>query len=157
MVDAPIVFLDAATTGMDTMNKRATMNAIRREAERGRTIVLTTHVMDEAEELCDRLTIVNHGRAVAAGTPAEVKALSLRLFTLAFTADALPEVLLEKIRTEDPVELKVRAGSVEVTLRDEAAALRILGAAGSVRHVTLTGSSLEDAFLHLLDERKPDA
>jgi hypothetical protein len=83
-----------------------------------------------------------------------VKALSLRLFTLAFTADALPDSLLERIRAEDPVELAVRGGSVEVTLRDEAAALRILGAAGAVRHVTLSGSSLEDAFLHLLDERK---
>jgi ABC-2 type transport system ATP-binding protein len=156
MVDKPIVFLDEATTGMDTMNKRTTMSAIREEAARGRTIVLTTHVMDEAEDLCDRLLIVNHGRAVASGTPAEVKALSLRLFTLTLVFDEIPEPLLAALRSHEPLDMRVRGNTVELTLRDSEAALRILadaGRTGPVRHFEMAGSTLEDAFLHLLDER----
>jgi ABC-2 type transport system ATP-binding protein len=157
MVDKPVVFLDEATTGMDTMNKRATMNAIREEAGRGRTIVLTTHVMDEAEELCGRVLIINHGRVVASGTPEEVKALSLRLFTLTFTVDDVSPALLEAVASQRPLETTVRGATIEVTLRDEAAALAILARAGAVspvRHFEMTGSTLEDAFLHLLDEER---
>jgi ABC-2 type transport system ATP-binding protein len=55
LIDKPVVFLDEATTGMDTFNKRATIQAIKEESRKGRTIVLTTHVLDEAEVLCDSI------------------------------------------------------------------------------------------------------
>ena len=69
MVDKPVVFLDEATTGMDPINKRATLDAIRDQARQGRTIVLTTHILQEAEELCDRIAIIDRGSVVALGDP----------------------------------------------------------------------------------------
>ncbi len=65
-----VVFLDEPTAGMDPHARATTWNLVRGLAERGTTVVLTTHAMDEAEHLCDRIAIVDHGRLVAEGTPA---------------------------------------------------------------------------------------
>ena len=62
MVDSPIVFLDEFSTGMDPLLKRSVMTVLRESARDGRTIVLTTQILHEAEELCDDILIVNHGR-----------------------------------------------------------------------------------------------
>ena len=159
MVDKPVIFLDEATTGMDTINKRATIAAIREEARRGRTIVLSTHILEEAEELCDRLVIIHRGKVIASGSPAEVTSLSLRLFRLSMTFGALSEPLLAAIHAESPVELATQGATVDVTLRDEPSAVRILAAAERITpvlHFAMSGSTLEDAFLHLVDrEEKP--
>ena len=75
MVDKPLVFLDEATTGMDPINKRATLDAIREQARQGRTILLTTHILEEAEELCDTIAIIDRGRVVATGDLPTIKSL----------------------------------------------------------------------------------
>ncbi len=67
LVDKPVVFLDEATTGMDAVNKRATLQAIREESRKGRTIVLTTHNMKEAEALCGEITFIKEGTIRAIG------------------------------------------------------------------------------------------
>src|SRR5439155_13926639 len=74
MVDTPVVFMDEFSTGMDPILKRAVMSMLRDEASRGRTIVLTTQVLSEAEELCDDILIMNKGRQVDRG---ELHALKL--------------------------------------------------------------------------------
>jgi ABC-2 type transport system ATP-binding protein len=76
LVDTPIVFLDEFSTGMDPILKRSVMELLRAEARRGRTIVLTTQILSEAESLCDDILIINHGREVARGDVATIKALS---------------------------------------------------------------------------------
>ncbi len=155
MVDKPVIFLDEATTGMDTINKRATINAIREEARRGRTIILTTHVLEEAEELCGRLVIIHRGKVIASGSPAEVTSLSLKLFRLSLTVETLSEEILAAISAESPLELTSRDQTAEVTLRDERSALRILASVekiSPVLHFEMSGSTLEDAFLHLVDQ-----
>ena len=76
VVDTPIVFLDEFSTGMDPILKRSVMSMLRSEAARGRTIVLTTHVLSEAEQLCDDILIVNHGREIARGDVPALKRLS---------------------------------------------------------------------------------
>lgn len=68
--DPEIVFLDEMTTGLDPASRRVAWDLIRRVRERGTTVVLVTHFMDEAETLCDRLVVVNKGVVVAGGTPA---------------------------------------------------------------------------------------
>src|SRR4029079_10398903 len=65
MVDVPVVFLDEFSSGMDPLLKRAVMDLLRGDAARGRTFVLTTHILSEAEELCDDILIVNRGRQIA--------------------------------------------------------------------------------------------
>ena len=157
MVDKPVIFLDEATTGMDTINKRATINAIREEARRGRTIILSTHVLEEAEELCNRLVIIHHGKVIASGSPAEVTSLSLKLFRLSMTFTALTDELLAAIRAESPLEVASQGQTADVTIRDERSALRILAAAeriSPVLHFEMNGSTLEDAFLHLVDQEE---
>jgi ABC-2 type transport system ATP-binding protein len=68
--DPEIVFLDEPTTGLDPQSRRALWDTISSLRERGKTIVLTTHYMDEAERLCDRVAIVDAGKVIALGTPA---------------------------------------------------------------------------------------
>jgi len=70
--DPEILFLDEPTTGLDPQSRRQLWDVIRDLRDRGRTIVLTTHYMDEAERLCDRVAIIDHGTIIAQGSPAEL-------------------------------------------------------------------------------------
>jgi len=79
-----LVFLDEPTAGMDPRARADTWNLVRNLREQGTTVLLTTHYMDEAEQLCDRLAILDRGTMVAGGTPAEVTG-SVTEPTLRFT------------------------------------------------------------------------
>src|SRR5213594_4170132 len=70
--DPDLLFLDEPTTGLDPQSRRQIWEIIRDLRRRGRTILLTTHYMDEAERLCDRVAVVDHGRVIALGSPAEL-------------------------------------------------------------------------------------
>src|SRR6185369_4280757 len=68
-----LVFLDEPTAGLDVRARHDTWDLIEQLRDAGVTVVLTTHAMDEAEKLADHVVIINHGRAVAAGAPVELK------------------------------------------------------------------------------------
>ena len=70
--DPELLFLDEPTTGLDPQSRRQLQDVIRSLHDRGRTTVLTTHYMDEAEKLCDRVAIVDHGKIIALGSPAQL-------------------------------------------------------------------------------------
>jgi len=70
--DPELLFLDEPTTGLDPQSRRALWDTIASLRDRGKTVVLTTHYMDEAEQLCDRVAIVDHGKRIALGTPSEL-------------------------------------------------------------------------------------
>jgi ABC-2 type transport system ATP-binding protein len=70
--DPELVFLDEPTTGLDPQSRRQLWDIVRGFRDRGRTVLLTTHYMDEAEKLCDRVAIVDHGKVIALGSPAEL-------------------------------------------------------------------------------------
>ncbi|MES1209135.1 MAG: ABC transporter ATP-binding protein [Pseudomonadota bacterium] len=70
--DPEVLFLDEPTTGLDPQSRRALWDTIAALRSRGKTVVLTTHYMDEAERLCDRIAIVDHGKRIALGTPAQL-------------------------------------------------------------------------------------
>ena len=80
MLDAPVIILDEATTGMDPLMKRRVMDRLRAEARNGRTILLTTQVLSEAEELCETIMILDRGRTMASGTLQELRKLSTHMF-----------------------------------------------------------------------------
>jgi ABC-2 type transport system ATP-binding protein len=67
--DPDVVFLDELTTGLDPQARRAIWDLVRGISERGKTVCLTTHLMEEAERLCDRVAIIDHGRIVDMDTP----------------------------------------------------------------------------------------
>ena len=156
LIDKPVVFLDEATTGMDTFNKRTTIQAIREESQKGRTIVLTTHVLDEAELLCDSIAIMNHGKLVAQGSVDSVKALGLRMMSLSMSLEKVSPETLDVIRTFQPIGIDVKNTTVDVTVQDDTTALSILEAVKekvSVRHFEITAATLEDVFIQLLDKK----
>src|SRR6476619_59584 len=70
--DPEVVFLDELTTGLDPQARRAIWSLVTGIRERGTTVFLTTHLMEEAEKLCDRVAIIEHGRIIELGTPAEL-------------------------------------------------------------------------------------
>ncbi|HWW86001.1 MAG TPA: ABC transporter ATP-binding protein [Vicinamibacterales bacterium] len=70
--DPELVFLDELTTGLDPQARRAIWDLVRGIRQRGKTVFLTTHLMEEAERLCDRVAIIDHGRIVDIGTPTEL-------------------------------------------------------------------------------------
>ena len=72
MGDPDILFLDEPTTGLDPQSRRALWDTISTLKARGKTVVLTTHYMDEAESLCDRVAVVDHGKLIALGSPAQL-------------------------------------------------------------------------------------
>src|SRR6202521_5113549 len=65
MVQTPVLFLDEFSTGLDPILKRQVMNLLRAEVEKGRTIILTTHILSEAEDICDDILIINRGKQIA--------------------------------------------------------------------------------------------
>jgi ABC-2 type transport system ATP-binding protein len=70
--DPELLFLDEPTTGLDPQSRRQLWDVIRDLRERGRTVLLTTHYMDEAERLCDRVAVIDHGKIIALGSPREL-------------------------------------------------------------------------------------
>jgi len=160
LIDKPVVFLDEATTGMDTFNKRATIRAIKEEAQRGRTIVLTTHMIEEAEELCDELVIINHGKIIAKGTTDDVKKLGLQMFYLSLKFNEMEKDLEEMMHKFSPVKMDIVDNEVSLTVHEHHTALKILSLAqssGALKHFEISTASLEDVFVELLDRKGKEA
>jgi ABC-2 type transport system ATP-binding protein len=153
-----ILFLDEPTTGLDPQSRRQLWDIIRVFQRDGGTVLLTTHYMDEAERLCDRLAIVDHGQVIAEGSPAD---LIDRLgghhvveFAVSTNLDAsgshkevwrtLPSV--ESVRDEDGwIALNVKEPHLTIpALLD---AVQKLGSA--LEHLTTRQASLEDVFVRL--------
>ena len=154
MVDKPIVFLDEATTGMDPVNKRATLDAIREQARQGRTILLTTHILQEAEELCDRISIVDHGRCIATGDLQMIKSMAVRVYDISITFDRVRAEILETLRAFPLLKLHATTTTVEMTVRASDVPpftlLESLSRVEPIVHFEVTSASLEDVFLELL-------
>jgi ABC-type multidrug transport system ATPase subunit len=153
MVDTPVVFLDEFSTGMDPIMKRSVMEKLRREAGAGRTIVLTTQILGEAEELCDDILILNRGRQAARGDLHTLKLLSQGVYDVTMTFDRLPPDIEEELAARRPIRSSITHNTVEVTLKeDEGGILAVVGALarrGRVLRLEIGGASLEDIFVEL--------
>jgi ABC-type multidrug transport system ATPase subunit len=153
MVDTPIVFLDEFSTGMDPILKRSVMELLRQEAARGRTIVLTTQVLSEAEELCDDILIIDKGRQVARGDLNTLKLLSERVYEVTMTFDRLPADLEAVLAGYRPLRTEVSHNTLHLALKeDESRVLALvsaLAARGHVLRIEINGASLEDIFIEL--------
>jgi len=157
LADKPIVFLDEATTGMDALNKRTTLRAIREEASKGRTIILTTHILEEAEELCNHLAIINHGMIAASGSVETVKALGLGYQKLTLEFETIPHAFAQWLKKLSPLRLEVKGSAVEMTISKETDMIRLLSKIHKERKplsFEVAGASLEDVFVELLDKHK---
>ena len=112
--DPELVFLDELTTGLDPQARRAIWDLVRGIRQRGKTVFLTTHLMEEAERLCDRVAIIDHGRIVDIGTPAELVRRHCPERTVFASTDDLSAV--ERFRSIPQIESVHREGA-EVAIR----------------------------------------
>jgi ABC-2 type transport system ATP-binding protein len=153
LVNTPVLFLDEFSTGMDPILKRAVMDALRKESARGRTIVLTTQILSEAEELCDDILILNKGRQIARGDLHALKLLSQDVYEVAITFESLPAGIEHEIAALHPIRLQINGNTLEFCVKaQEAEALEIVAALakkGRVLRVEIGGASLEDIFVEL--------
>jgi len=153
MVDTPVVFLDEFSTGMDPALKRAVMELLRQEVIRGRTIVLTTQILSEAEELCDDILIIDRGRQVARGDLNALKLLSDRVYDLTLTFERVPDGIEALLAPWSPLRTTVSQSTVHVALQDDEA--RVLALASDlvrrerVLRLEINSASLEDIFIDL--------
>lgn len=157
MVETPVIFLDEFSTGMDPILKRAVMGYLREESAKGRTIVLTTQILSEAEELCDDILIMNRGKQVARGDLNALKLLSAGVYEISLTFAELPPGIAGEIAALKPLRSRVDGNSVEISLKvDEAQVLDVvheLSKKGRVLRVEVSGASLEDIFVELTKEK----
>lgn len=161
LADTPVVFLDEFSTGMDPHLKRTVMESLRSEAARGRTIILTTQVLHEAEELCDDILIMNRGREVARGDLHSLKLLSAGMYDVAVTFEQLPASIEQDVAALRPLRAMFSQNTVELAVRaEEATVLELvteLAKKGRALHVEVSGPSLEDVFVQLTGEPEASA
>jgi ABC-2 type transport system ATP-binding protein len=140
-----VLFLDEPTTGLDPQARHNFWELIRRTKAEGRTILLTTHYMEEAYFLCDVVAIMDRGRIIAEGPPS-------RLLQEHFD-DVVLELPREDFRlgpAEFPLPVLVASDRVEISTGDVEGALRALLERGvTVRHLRIRPRNLEDLFLEL--------
>ncbi|MEV4630947.1 ATP-binding cassette domain-containing protein [Micromonospora sp. NPDC049523] len=149
-----IVFLDEPTTGLDPQSRAHMWDEIRRLRADGMTVFITTHYLDEADALCDRIAIMDHGEIVAEGTPAELKReISGEMVQVGIDSAATPKAA-EALDTQ-PFVLKLETldeGGLRLYVDDGATAipqiLRALDTSGvPLRAIELHRPSLDDVFL----------
>ncbi|MEW2354353.1 ATP-binding cassette domain-containing protein [Spirillospora sp. NPDC029432] len=161
----PLVFLDEPTTGLDPQSRGNLWEHIRRmRAEDGTTVFLTTHYLDEADALCDRILIIDHGAIVAAGTPGELKRrISGDVVTLELAADRDAGRARDSLAGHAAVrEAAVTGRELRLTVEDGDHALmglvRALDAAGvELVSLRLARPTLDDVFLTVTGRSLRDA
>ncbi|MCW2968343.1 MAG: transporter ATP-binding protein [Solirubrobacteraceae bacterium] len=139
--DPEIVFLDEPTTGFDPQARRAAWDVVRQLAQLGKTILLTTHYLDEAQALADRVAIIKDGRILAEGAPSELGAGGAARYRVAWR-DESGEA--QERQTDDPTALLHQLTSAALA-RGEA-----------LRDISVTRPSLEDVYLELTAEATVD-
>jgi ABC-2 type transport system ATP-binding protein len=148
-----ILFLDEPTTGLDPQSRLQLWEVVQRFRERGGTVLLTTHYMEEAQRLCDRIAIVDHGRRIALGTPAELIARLEAKNIIEFTST--PPLSDEEVRaaceTHGVTRLgdrwQLRVDSLAVSVPQLLAAIDVRGA--RLDSLSTHAATLEDLFVAL--------
>ena len=154
--DPELVFLDEPTTGLDPQSRRELHAEIARMKQDGRTVLLTTHYIEEAEQLCDRIAIIDRGRIIASGPPRSLIAASTVMQTVALTTarPVHPASLANVPGVDDLVceDVKVRFRT-RTTTRTIAGLMRSLDEQGiELTELQVRKATLEDVFIALTAE-----
>ena len=143
--DPDVVFLDEPTTGLDPQARRNFWDLVRLIKSRGKTVLLTTHYMEEAYELCDEVAIVDRGRVIAQGEPDSLLKKHFDGVTI-----ELPKDDFRAGASALPGKVVERDGTMEIMTSEVDAALAALTSAGtSLARVKIRARTLEDLFLEL--------
>ena len=155
MHEPQVLFLDEPSAGLDPQTRLLLWQIIREYHDRGRTVVLTTHNMDEADDLCDRVAIVDHGRVIALGTPKELKSSIPGGFVIrVHVSEVKPDLVKQLQRMPGVTEVRKCAPTALDVYADrggplvaEIASLTTL-ARVDLQDVRISEPSLENLFLH---------
>jgi ABC-2 type transport system ATP-binding protein len=153
----PVLFLDEPTTGLDPRGRNEVWEAVRALVAGGTTVLLTTQYLDEADQLADRVSVIDHGRVIAEGSPDQLKSTlgGDRIDVVAHRADQLAATAATVARAAGAeAEVDPDTRRVSVPVRDRVAALtasaRALADAGiAVEDIALRRPTLDEVFLHL--------
>lgn len=145
LVNEPeLVFLDEPTTGLDPQSRRNFWGLIETVRRRGATVILTTHYMEEAERLCDDIAIVDRGRIIARGPPAQLVREHFPAAVIRLPAQAWPDSL------PLPAGVSRREGEIELFTESVAPVLKDLEQVGAeIKDLRVSTPNLEDLFLKL--------
>lgn len=149
-----VLLLDEPTVGVDPQSRVRLLELVRDQARSGACVLYTTHYMEEAETLCDRLAIIDHGSIIAQGTLAELRALLSEHDLLRLTGTFRPDAVREALLHLEGVEI-LQADESEMSLAVTDASHRLpsifaaINSSGEVRGTTLTQPSLESLFIKL--------
>jgi ABC-2 type transport system ATP-binding protein len=149
-----VLLLDEPTVGVDPQSRVRLMELVREQVGTGTCVLYTTHYMEEAESLCDRLGIIDHGRIIAQGTLQELRAMVGERDLLRLTGVFEPEAVRASLSRMDGVEV-MHADEALLSLSVNDASHRLpsifaaLNSHGEVRGTTLTQPSLESLFIKL--------
>ena len=159
--DPELLFLDEPTTGLDPQSRLQLWQQVTAFRERGGTVLLTTHYMDEAERLCDRVAIVDHGRVIALGTPAELIRSLHAADVIEFLSDPLlPDEELRRLPGVSEIHRRGPNQALAVTSVTESvpALLAAIDKAGArLAYLSTHRATLEDLFVSLTGRELRDA
>jgi ABC-2 type transport system ATP-binding protein len=160
--DPDLLFLDEPTTGLDPQSRRQLWDLLTTYRAEGRTVLITTHYMDEAQILCDRVAIVDHGKVIALGTPRDLIASLGAEHVVEFELDgvAMPaEAALAALPGVRRASIHDARGTLIVaTLHDALPALLgLVGEQGAFSLLTTHSATLEDVFVSLTGRQLRDA
>jgi ABC-2 type transport system ATP-binding protein len=151
--DPDVLFLDEPTVGMDVESRRGFLDSIKEFAAEGKTIVLTTHYLEEADELAQRIVVVDRGVVIADASPADIKA---RVAGKRVTFDADEALTEDDFRGMPVNHLELRGGHVRLLSNQPEPVLGALFRRGvGIRNLEVVGADLEEAFLALTSHRVP--
>ncbi len=144
--DPDLLFLDEPTVGLDVEARRLLWDEIRKLVARGKTVLLTTHYLQEADALANRIVVINRGEIVAQGSPADIKAQ-----TAGRKIRCVSRVPVEEVRAlEGVMEVKQDRDALEIHVSQAEPVLReLLARDMTVRDLEVTSAGLEEAFLAL--------
>ncbi len=154
IANARILFLDEPTMGMDPLASRDFRNLVKELQAEGRTILLTTHDMAEAEALCDRVALIDHGRLLAVETPTSLSQLVSRYERIDFEHG--DGALVEQVRALPGISSVAGGnGSHRIELADPSAIGSVLGflVSSGVTQLRTSRPSLEEVYIHLIGDR----
>jgi ABC-2 type transport system ATP-binding protein len=158
--DPDVLFLDEPTTGLDPQSRRQLWELIVAFKSRGRTVLLTTHYMDEAEQLCDRVAIIDHGKVIALGTPAELIAGLGAEHVVSFAVrGALDQAAVRGL--PGVVDARQEPAGIALTVREPHRAVPALLAelarqGAELSSLTTHHATLEDVFVSLTGRKLRD-
>ena len=154
MHDPQVLFLDEPSAGLDPQTRLLLWEIVREYNAGGRTIVLTTHNMEEADDLCQRVAIVDHGKVIALGTPEALKSSVPGGYLIRLHCDRSPEALVETLKELSGVtEVKVHDSTIDLYADRGGPLIPGIVAAAverqiGVNDVHISAPSLENLFLH---------